>query len=75
VPFTLEWPSLAAPEPAPLTPAERQHALDVVLPRIRRAHPATPTARIGLVAVCQPADVLAVTGWGGLANGGNPCCR
>jgi hypothetical protein len=62
-PFTLEWPGLAAPERAPLTAAERQHALDVVLPRIRQAYGATPEARIGLVAADRPADVLIVIGW------------
>jgi hypothetical protein len=62
-PFTREWPGLAAPEHTPLTPGERQHALDVMLPRIRRQHGATPEARIGLVAADRPADVLAVIGW------------
>jgi Domain of unknown function (DUF4253) len=69
-PFTREWPGLAPPEHTPLTPAERQRALDVVLPRIRRAHGATPHARIGLVAADRPADVLLVIGWGGLENCG-----
>ncbi len=69
-PFTLEWPGLAPPERAPLAPAERQHALDVVLPGIRRASGATPQARIGLVAAARPADVLLVIGWGGLVNSG-----
>ena len=69
-PFTLEWPGLAAPEHAPLTLAEREHALDVVLPRIRQAHRATPDARIGLVPAGRPADVLAVIGWGGLFSRG-----
>jgi Domain of unknown function (DUF4253) len=59
------FPGLAPPEHTPLTPAERQQALDVVLPRIRQAHRATPTARIGLVAAGRPADVPAVIGWGG----------
>jgi hypothetical protein len=67
-PFTLEFPGLAAPERVTLTPAERQQALDVVLPRIRLAHGATPAARIGLVAAGRPADVLPVIGWGGVAN-------
>jgi hypothetical protein len=67
-PFTLDWPGLAAPEPAPLTPAERQHALDAMLPRIRVARGETPEARIGLVAAGRPADVLPVLGWGGLVN-------
>lgn len=67
-PFTLDWPGLAAAEPAPLTPAERQHAVDVVLPRIRVAHKVAPEARIALVAAGRPADVLAVIGWGGLVN-------
>jgi len=34
-PFTLEFPGLAPPGYTPLTPAERQQALEVVLPRIR----------------------------------------
>ena len=61
-PFTEEWPGLASPEHVPLTPAERQHALDVVLPRIRQANGATPMARIGLVPADRPADVLPVVG-------------
>jgi hypothetical protein len=69
-PFTLEWPGLAAQEGTPLTPAERRHALDEVLPRIRQANSATPQARIGLVAADRPADVLLVIGWGGLVNCG-----
>ena len=39
-PFTREFPGLAPPEHTPLTPAGRQHALDVV----------TQEARIGLIA-------------------------
>ncbi len=74
-PFTLEFPGLAAPERTPLTPAERQQALDVVLPRIRQAHQATPAARIGLVAAGRPADVLPVIGWGGLVNCGESLLR
>jgi Domain of unknown function (DUF4253) len=69
-PFTLEFPGLAAPERMTLTPAERQQALGVVLPRIRQAHRATPEARIGLVAADRAADVLPVIGWGGLDNRG-----
>jgi hypothetical protein len=69
-PFTLEWPGLAPPERTPLTAAERQHALDVLLPQVRRASGATPQARIGLVAAARPADVLLVIGWGGLVNCG-----
>ena len=69
-PFSPEWPGLAAPEPAPLTPAERQRALDVVLPGIRSTSGETPDARIGLVAASRPADVLAAIGWDGLANRG-----
>jgi hypothetical protein len=69
-PFSLEWPGLAPPERTPLTPAQRRQALDVVLPRIRVAHGATPEARIGLVAAARPADVLAVIGWDGLVNRG-----
>jgi hypothetical protein len=69
-PFTLEWPGLSPPERAALTQAERQRALDVELPRIRRANGTAPQARIGLVAAGRPADVLLVIGWGGLANCG-----
>jgi hypothetical protein len=69
-PFALEWPGLAVPEDTPLTSADRQRALDVVLPEIRMTHGATPEARIGLVAASRPADVLAVIGWGGLVNRG-----
>lgn len=67
-PFTLDWPGLATAESTPLTPAERQHALDVVLPGIRAAHSEIPEARIGLVAADRAADLLAVIGWGGLIN-------
>jgi hypothetical protein len=69
-PFTREWPGLAPPQRTPLTPAERQQALDVVLPRIRQANMATGAARIGLVAAGRPADVLPVIGWDGLVNRG-----
>jgi hypothetical protein len=41
-----------------LTPAERQHALDVV----------SQYARSGLIAAGRPADVLPVIGWVGLVN-------
>ena len=41
----------------------------------RQAHGATPEARIGLVAAEACRHVLAVIGWGGLDNTGNPCCR
>lgn len=66
----LEWPGLAPEQSAPLTPAERQQALDVMLPQIRQEHAETQDARIGLVAASRPADVLAVTGWAGLVNHG-----
>jgi Domain of unknown function (DUF4253) len=66
-PFTREFPGLAPPEHTPLTPAERQHALDVTLPSM---HWQAPGARIGLVAAGRPADLLPVIGWGGLANNG-----
>jgi hypothetical protein len=69
-PFTLDWPGVAPPGHAPLTPAERQQALDVALPRIRVRNRETPTSRIGLVAAGRPADVLPVIGWGGLVNRG-----
>jgi hypothetical protein len=71
-PFALEWPGLAPAQSTPLTPAGRKRALDLVLPGIRQAHGATPDARIGLVAADRPADVLAVIGWGGMANWGDP---
>jgi hypothetical protein len=66
-PFTREFPGLAPPEHTPLTPAERQHALEVTLPSM---HWQAPDARIGLVASGRPADVLPVIGWGGLVNRG-----
>jgi hypothetical protein len=69
-PFTKEFPGLAAPEHVILTQGERQQALSVILPRIRQAHAETPEAHIGLVVAARPADVLAVIGWGGLANRG-----
>jgi Domain of unknown function (DUF4253) len=59
-PFIGDFPGLAPPEHAPLTPAERERALDLV----------TQEARIGLVAAERPADVLPVIGWGGLENRG-----
>jgi Domain of unknown function (DUF4253) len=59
-PFIGDFPGLAPPEHAPLTPAEREHALDLV----------TQEARIGLVAAARAADVLPVIGWGGLENRG-----
>ena len=62
-PFTRGWPGLAPPEHASVTPAERRHALDVVLPQIRAANRGSAEARIGLVAAARPADVLAVIGW------------
>ena len=69
-PFSLEWPGLAPPESTPLTSAERQQALGVMLPQIRQEHAETPDAQIGLVAASRPADVLAVIGWDGLVNHG-----
>ena len=60
-PFTREWPGLAPREHTLLTAAQRRHALDVVLPRVRQS--ATTVARIGLVAADRPAYVLAVIGW------------
>jgi uncharacterized protein DUF4253 len=57
-PFTGDFPGLAPPEHTPMTPAEREHALDAI----------TQEARIGLVAAERPADVLAVIGWGGVDN-------
>jgi hypothetical protein len=60
-PFIWGFPGLAPPEHTPLTPAEREHALDVV----------TQEARIGLIAASRPADVLPVIGWGGLDNRGD----
>jgi hypothetical protein len=63
---------LAAAERTPLTRAERQQALDLVLPRIgwrtrRRRRTVSAWFPVG-----QPADVLPVIGWGGLANRGIP---
>jgi hypothetical protein len=69
-PFSLEFPGLAPPQTMSLAPAERQWALDSVLPRMRVAHGTTLTARIGLVAADRPADILAAIGWGGLVNRG-----
>jgi hypothetical protein len=69
-PFTRAFPGLAPPGRMPLTEAERQQALDSVLPRIRQAHRATRSARIGLVAAGRPADVPTVIGWAGLVNHG-----
>jgi hypothetical protein len=74
-PFSLEWPGLAAPERTPLTTDERHHALDVVLPRIRRAHAPTWAARIALIPARRPADVLPVIGWDGMANHGESTLR
>jgi Domain of unknown function (DUF4253) len=71
-PFDREFPGLAAPGRTPLAPAERRHALEVALPRIRRTRRVTPAARIGLVAAGRPADALAVIGWGGLVNAEQP---
>jgi hypothetical protein len=62
-PFTREWPGLAEHQHTPLTPAQRRHALDVVLPRIRYPQSGTLAGRIGLVAAERSADVLAVIGW------------
>src|SRR5258707_4288743 len=67
-PFTLEWPGLAPPGDAPLTPAERQRALDVVLPRISGHRRPAPEGRIGLVAADRPADVRAGCGCGVLCS-------
>jgi hypothetical protein len=70
VPFTREFPGLAPSGGAPLTSAERQHALDVMLPEMRLTSLPQPAARIGLVAADRPADVLAAIGWWGVANRG-----
>ncbi len=70
-PFTRQFPGLAPPGHTPLTAAERQHALDVVLPRMRLTLLPRPAARIGLVAVGRPADVLSVIGWEGVTNRGH----
>lgn len=69
-PYTREFPGLAAPEHTPLSSAEQQQAVDLVLPQTRQAHGATRTARIGLVAASRPADALPVIGWDALANRG-----
>jgi hypothetical protein len=42
-PFTREFPGLAPSGGAPLTPAERQHALDVMLPEMRLTPLPQPT--------------------------------
>ena len=73
-PFTRECPAWPHRSTHRSTPAERQHALDVVLPAIRQAHretprPDRPDPRR------PPADVLPVIGWGGWSTKGNPCCR
>ena len=39
-----------------------------MLPQVRLESGEGPAARVGLVAASRPADVLAVIGWGGLAN-------
>lgn len=69
-PFSLDFPGLAPPEHTPLTTAERDKALNEVLPKIRQAHRATAAARIALVAADRPADVLPAIGWDGLAQRG-----
>ena len=70
-PFTREFPGLAPSGGAALTPAERQQALDVLLPEMRLTSLPQPAARIGLVAADRPADVLPVIGWWGVANRGD----
>ena len=60
----------APPERTPLTRAEFQHGLDVILPRIRVGNGETLEARVGLVAASRAADLLAVIGWGGLEGRG-----
>ena len=70
VPFTRQFPGLAPPGDTPLTTAERQHALDVVLPQMRLTLLPRPAARIGLVAADRPADVLPAIGWEGVTNRG-----
>ncbi len=75
-PFTRDFPRLAPSGGAPLTPAERQHALDVLLADMRLTSLPQPAARIGLVAADRPADVLPAIGWWGVANRGMSfCCR
>ena len=69
-PFTREFPGLAPSGDAPLTAAERQQALDVLLPEMRLTSLPQPAARIGLVAADRPADVLPAIGWWGVANRG-----
>lgn len=69
-PFTRGFPGLAPSGGAPLAPAERQQALDVLLPEMRLTSLPQPAARIGLVAADRPADVLAAIGWWGVANRG-----
>lgn len=69
-PFTRQFPGLAPPEHTPLNAAERQHALDVVLPQMRLTLLPRPASRIGLIAAVRPADVLPVIGWEGVTNRG-----
>ena len=69
-PFTRAFPGLALSGDAALTPAERQQALDVMLPEMRLTSLPQPAARIGLVAAARPADVLPAIGWWGVANRG-----
>ena len=69
-PFTREFPGLVPSGDAPLTPAERQQALDVMRPEMRLTSLPQPAARIGLVAADRPADVLPTIGWWGVANRG-----
>ena len=47
-PFTREFPGLAPSGGAPLTPAERQQALDVLLPEMRLTSLPQPTARMAV---------------------------
>jgi hypothetical protein len=67
-PFTRAFPGVAPPERTPLSPAQRQQALDWLLPLMRLTSLPTPTARIGLVAADRPADVLPRIGWTGVTN-------
>jgi hypothetical protein len=75
-PFTREFPGLAPSGDAALTPAERQQALDVLLPELRLTSLPQPTARIGLVAVTGlPTRCRRSAGGEWPTEGLSSCCR
>jgi Domain of unknown function (DUF4253) len=69
-PFEGQFPGLAPAEATPLTPQQRQRALDTELPRMRARNHAPAVARIGVVPVGRPADILTAIGWIGAGNRG-----